>query len=100
MGQSIGVEIQDEEGRPIERFGDSQIVLELIEQDVRHTTCLRFIDQYGDTTINQLQLPVLLAEVEEVGKRLPPESRLRLRGFAQFLVRAQEVHHYVKFIGD
>lgn len=100
MSQRITVEIQNEDGDLIERCEDLTIALDLLDAGVNGTECLRFIDPYGDTTFNQLQLPVLLSEVQLVGAKLPADLKLRVRLFTQFLARAQSVHTYVRFIGD
>jgi hypothetical protein len=35
-------------------------------QELDGTCCLRFIDEYGDTTFNQWQIPVLIQELESI----------------------------------
>jgi hypothetical protein len=69
------------------------------EQD---QACLRFIDPYGDTTFDQLQLPILLAELESLGAdRELDEELVVIRALLTFLEQARDqTHTYVKFIGD
>jgi hypothetical protein len=67
-----------------------------------HGSCLRFIDPYGNTLFNQLQIPELLSELRALDNRLTdPELRLALRGLIPVVERAvDQVHTYVRFIGD
>jgi hypothetical protein len=98
----IDVQRQDEHGSELACYMDPGVVTELLALADADGRCLAFIDPYGDTTFNQLQLPVLLAEIELVRNRLP-ESELRSRAdnLMLFLQLAlNEVHTYVKFIGD
>jgi hypothetical protein len=62
----VDVQLQTEDGRPIERLGDARgsMAKFLLMVDADATACLRFIDPYGDTTFNSLQLPVLETEVK------------------------------------
>ena len=51
------------------------------------TVCLRFIDLYGDTVFNQLQIPVLIRELE-TARRLLTRQRVEHLG-KQALKRAR-----------
>lgn len=64
--------------------------------------CLQFIDPYGDTTFNQLQIPKL---VEELGALRPncdtDEERQELESIIGFIGRAKgDTHTYIRFYGD
>ena len=74
----VDAQIEAEDGRSIERLDDPQgsMVKFFVMVDADATACLRFIDPYGDTVFNSLQLPVLEAEVEV---RLPTLDISRLR---------------------
>jgi hypothetical protein len=63
--------------------------------------CLRFIDPYGDLVINQLQLPVLTAELQEMraGTR-EADLREHITALLRFLEDSKDIHTYVRFIGD
>ena len=81
---------------------DPGIVSELLALADPSGRCLAFIDPYGDTTFNQLQLPVLLQEITLVRDRLPDgELRTRADDLLSFLRLAlNQMHTYIKFIGD
>jgi hypothetical protein len=56
--------------------------------NARATCCLRFIDQYGDTTFNQLQLPVLIDEFATLRSATQdPQLRQRLDDDLEHLER-------------
>jgi len=62
---------------------------------------LRFIDPDGDTIINQLQLPVLISELmqlREVTHQL--DLRNQIERVVAFLRDSDDVHVYVRFVGD
>ncbi len=66
------------------------------------SACLRFIDPYGDTTFNQLQIPVLINELESaVRSTRSAESKKQGEKVLELAKKAtSEPHYYVKFIGD
>jgi hypothetical protein len=67
------------------------------------TRCLRFIDLYGDTTFNRLQLPVLISELKRAIE-LTSNPVLRTRGEAVLALAhrasSEGPHIYLKFVGD
>jgi len=70
--------------------------------EVQSTWCLRFIDEYGDTTFNQYQLPVLVEELESIhSKSKDSEARESLESIIAFIRKCHDhAHTYVKFLGD
>ena len=98
----IAVVRQNESGTEEARYMDPGIVSELLAHADPDDRCLAFIDPYGDTTFNQLQLPVLLDEIRIVRDRLANgELRTRADNLILFLQLAlNEMHTYIKFIGD
>jgi hypothetical protein len=66
----MGVDLkwENEDGRTIEEVLDPQMCIShlVLQTDLTRTACLRFIDPYGDTTFNQLQIPILIEELESV----------------------------------
>lgn len=72
--------------------------------DHKETLCLQFTVPYGNTTFNQLQIPVLMTEL-----RSPPgskrsqthEKRRESEGAASFIEQARgRLHTCIKFFGD
>ena len=97
----IDVEWQDERGVARARYSGPPVSGRLSERADVDSKCLRFIDPYGDTTFNQAQLPVLIAELEAMGARRTDGDTATIRELITFLKQATDhVHTYIKFIGD
>jgi hypothetical protein len=98
----ISVEWQDEDGHVLARYEGPDLHASLFDHAEQDQVCLRFIDPYGDTTFNQLQVPVLLAELESLGADRELGDHLDvIRALLTFLEQARdETHTYVKFVGD
>jgi hypothetical protein len=72
-----------------------------LELAPRDAACVRFIDPYGNTVFNQLQLPVLIGEFQQMAEDSPNAQLLdRLGSVLAFLAASQGVHQYVRFVGD
>jgi hypothetical protein len=65
-------------------------------------TCLRFVDPWGDTTFNQSQIPVLLAELRAVASAtVQPELNAHIEQLVDLVEQSvEQMHTYIKFIGD
>ena len=75
-----------------------------LEGPLKESFCLRFIDPYGDTTFNQLQIPVLVSELRSLLESDHCQTHEKLRefeGVVSFIEKARDqVHTYIKFYGD
>jgi hypothetical protein len=98
----IAIRQVDENGVTEAEFSDVNAVRQLLAADVpANTCCLRFIDPYGDTTFNRLQLPVLASELRAAAAGASHTLRQRVEALVAFVDAAErEPHHYGKFIGD
>ena len=73
----------------------------LATTSVADTACLRFIDHYGQTIFNALQLPVLLEELETLAlASADKEDRLHLEELVSLVAEAIDGRHFVEFMGD
>ena len=98
---AINVEWQDERGAILARYEGPSFTLTLVERADPASNCMRFIDPYGNTTFNQQQLPVLVQELEALETQTTDGQREVIRALLTFLRPAQDqVHTYIKFIGD
>ena|SRR2546422_327621 len=99
--QHIGMRRETERGDLIAKFIESGIDVRIVERAPTSSICLRFIDPYGDTIINQLQLPILLAELREL-RDISPETDLRehIEKAIRFIEASKEPHVYIRFVGD
>jgi len=100
----INVHWQDEGGGQLAAVDDDRSTFSHIIQRLRddRSVCLRFIDPWGDTTFNQLQIPVLIEELEcasaETNAR---EEREQIALILHLAHRSVGVTHtYLRFIGD
>jgi hypothetical protein len=101
---------EDESGDLIEVHPNGiWLVFEMMPQGaldgpLKESFCLQFIDPYGDTTFNQLQIPVLISELRSLLESEHCRKHEKLRAFegvVSFIEKARgRVHTYIKFYGD
>ena len=93
---------QDEEGAILERFDEPGFDLRILDLASPTRACLRFVDPYGDTVFNQMQVEELKVELRtacDVTDELSLQAAIR--GLITFLDRCTgHVHTYVKVYGD
>lgn len=97
----ITVVIQDENGNMIsEQVGAPTNLLS--QTDDTRFTCLRFVDPYGDTIFNRLQLTPLLEDLRILrGCSQSDQHEDTFRQIEGLIQRCQaELHTYIGFIGD
>ncbi len=102
MGLDVILEWED--GERIEDVGDPHNLLHrlLPPHDDDSYQCLRFIDWYGDTVFNRLQMTPFLAEWERLYSAAQSEEEKELLRSIETLARRcqSEPHLYLKFYGD
>jgi hypothetical protein len=99
--QLIKVFRENECGARLAAFEPNGIDLRIVEAANDITSCLRFIDPYGDLVINQLQLPVLIRELQDLQERsVETDFRANIGRLIRFLEASTDVHVYVRFLGD
>jgi len=93
---------QDENGIELGSFQEPGYDTRLIQPRwTEGTACLRFVDPYGDTVFNQLQIPVLIEELDAVAARASDaDLEASVRKLIEFLRGCDEIHTYLKVIGD
>ena len=99
----IDVIVQSESGETLQSCPDPHGLLPklLRDVDVSGTTCLRFIDPYGDTVFNRAQSQVLAQELDAVRPHLGEPSATFVDTVVRFANQvASDVHLYLKFVGD
>jgi hypothetical protein len=100
----ISVVLETERGVERERIDDPSNLLHVLLPSADDTsfTYLRFIDWYGDTVFNQLQIEPFLAEWERLqGRAQSPETAELYTRIKDLAKRSQsEPHLYLKFYGD
>jgi hypothetical protein len=100
------LQIEDGSGRAVRALDvHIQEFLRLVDRnispdDLARTSCLRFIDPFGDTVFNELQLETLVKELSMIADSCKiAEEKKTLRSIIEFISDA-EIHMYVKFYGD
>ena len=100
----LNIVLEDEEGVKLDEVVDQKNLLHrlLPSQEDSTYNCLRFVDWYGDTTFNRLQMPLFLEEWKSLEKRAKTQDEFallrRVEGLA--LRCRDEIHLYLKFYGD
>lgn len=99
----ISVVLTDEDGGEVKRFEDSDDALHrlLPSADDHSYHYLRFIDWYGDTVFNKLQMEPFLDEwgrLEALARTEDKEFFYQISELARQCQREQ--HLYLKFEGD
>jgi len=74
----------------------------LPDREDASSPCLRFIDPFGDTLFNQIQIPLVVAELE---KRLRASGKPEVKAHCEAILKAVraatgEEHTYVRFSGE
>lgn len=102
----INIALVDEEGRILKQVGqqfDTHYLDSLLPsaEDSR-SQCLRFVDPYGDTVFNRLQMDQFLREWEELETRAASsDGKELLRSVRELAERCREGPHlYLRFYGD
>lgn len=102
----MGIELvwEDEKGTELTRLSDPQSLLQgfLPSESALEFACLRFVDPYGDTIFNTIQIPVLLHELNSLAsKPLAPRVAEHLNKAISLVANAQDhMHTYIRFVGD
>ena len=99
----INLHWQGERGDLLDHVLDERgLTKHLVAAAQEDSVCLRFVDLYGDTVFNQLQIPVLLEEIRAVAASSLSQEAIAHREEIVKLVREAQgrVHTYLKFTGD
>ena len=101
----LEIQLQDEFGNRIEGVADPKNLLaDLLPSDEKSTAypMLVGIDSYGDTVFNRLQIRRFLFEWVDVISNARTQEDQELVSEIERLARrcSNEVHSYLKFIGD
>jgi hypothetical protein len=101
---SLRIRLEGERGQQYASIADTKYLFWHLmqESDVKHTCCLRFIDPYGNTVFNRLQMPQLLMELESLHEFIKSSEQAELLSkIEEFAHRcAHEPHNYIKIYGD
>jgi len=100
----IDVRLEDEDGNEEKVILDPNFKIEKLLPELKDTSscCLRFVDPYGDTMFNSLQMPTFISELENaIDKVVDPESKEIGREILKLAkICKTDQHQYLKFYGD
>jgi hypothetical protein len=100
----VNVQWESEGGGPLEELLDPQNWVADLLPDWRDetSTCLRFVDLYGDTVFNRLQVSILIAELEAaIAKATDADVAAHGQAILELAKKSEaNVHTYLRFLGD
>ena len=101
----MGVDLywRDERGTDLGQVLDPQMLFSSYVQSSvwSETSCLRFIDPYGNTVFNPSQIPVLVRELESGVAAADSGIQQQISKVLHLLKKAKgQTHTYAWFIGD
>jgi hypothetical protein len=100
----IDLRLESEKGEVFRELPDGGALVERFLPDFESADfpCLRFVDPYGDTVFNQLQIEQVTWELEALaGRQHEPEVDRHLLAVLEFVRAARgRVHTYIRFYGD
>jgi hypothetical protein len=102
MGMAI--QLEDQQGKVLEEIPDLESLLARLfpswDDDTSH--CLRYIDPWGETTFNHLQMDEVISELRRIRKKTAVEAeRAFIDAIEGMATRCKEgEHRYLKFLGD
>ena len=97
----LTVVVQDEFGNQV--AGGFALPTQLLWSPLpRPLSLLSFVDPYGDTYFNRLQVPVLRKELHDLRLSGKQDSERQLLSELETLcdICEEQAHHYLKFLGD
>jgi len=103
MGLTIRLETERcEKIEGVDDVGDPHNILHRLLPSVDDSSfqCLRFIDWYGDTTFNALQISTFITELERIAQNAKTYDEKILLTRIKDLAEKVSTHTYLKFIGD
>ena len=96
--------LQTEQGESLAEVRDERGTLSDLIPPIADESfhCLRFIDLYGDTVFNRLQMPRFLDEWHRIREGVSEREPARIAEQIEALARQCQdgVHLYLKFYGD
>jgi hypothetical protein len=99
----LKITLEDEFGVPLETvFDPTNLLHRLLRPYQGHESLLGQIDWYGNTVFNRIQMPLFLSAWRTLTQEARTAAELALLDQVMLLAKRceDEVHIYIKFIGD
>jgi hypothetical protein len=101
---SVGCVLETERGKPLARVDDPEEALNSLIPAMTEARfqCWRFIDQYGETVFNSLQMDTFLEEAAIIRSRTTEKAAVAVLESIEALARRcqSQMHTYLRFSGD
>lgn len=98
---AIQAHLETEDGTRLVSVWDRVGVADFVRSRSEGTTCMRFIDPYGDTVFNRTQCGVLRDEWVALADGAPEAVQRWIDDVAALIERCStDMHLYVRFSGD
>lgn len=98
------IHVQDENGNILKTLLDTRGVVErtIGKHKLPESCCWKFIDIYGDTTFNWMQIKTLIGELEKITQNTDQVGDNKFLGELISLSNESlsHPHQYLKFVGD
>lgn len=92
--------LEDEKGNAKWTLPNSFDYEKLDAIDLENFKLLKYIDPFGDTTFNHLQMNDLINDFKKLQIELP-DSHQEIEKILELITECKkEIHHYIKFYGD
>lgn len=104
MVQHIGIERIDENGKTLDfcdiNFAEVMNLLSNEDNIIQISPLISYVDPYGDTYFNRLQIKDLVDELNMIGSKEQFKTlKTKIVTIVRF-INLVDVHQYIKFIGD
>jgi hypothetical protein len=98
----IDITLEDENGEELNRVNDNhnKVIKLLPHEGDLSSCCLKFVDPYGDTIFNALQIPFLIKELHNAINLTNDEEAELIGNKIIEMARKHETHTYLIFHGD
>lgn len=103
MAQNISCYLEDENGKVVLNsglnFANINKILWKVDKSKEKYQWLHTIDEYGYTTFNHLQVPLIISELTQLKNDVDQELKNLITQFIEFISKTDR-HQFIKFIGD
>jgi hypothetical protein len=100
---TLSIHLETENGKTLDSFDDHGLLMPLIPPlNDKNYYCIKYINPYGDTVFNYLQMDDFISELKQIKSNSSDEKVKELIDkIIQLAERCkQKVHTYIKFYGD
>ncbi|MGB0036829.1 MAG: hypothetical protein WBP79_15270 [Candidatus Acidiferrales bacterium] len=99
----VDIRLEDKNGNKLDESPDLENLLSRLlpawDDAIFH--CLRYVDPWGETIFNHLQMDELISELRKIrAKAATEEERAFIDNIESMAMRCKDENLYLKFLGD